>query len=57
MFFDNANIIEHQLAVGVKLSLMRIVENTKQVQDGKLLNMPTTAHNINLILRYSSRGP
>ena len=45
MFFVNTNIIEHQHVAGVKSPLLRIIENTKQVQDGKLLNTSTTAHN------------
>ena len=43
MFFVNTNIIEHQHVAGVKWPLLRIVENTKQIQDGKLLNTSVTA--------------
>ena len=46
MFFVNTNIIEHQHVAGVKSPLLRIIENTKQVQDGKLLNTATTAHKV-----------
>ena len=45
MFFVNTNIIEHQHVAGVKSPLLRNIENTEQVQDGKLLNTSTTAHN------------
>ena len=38
MFFVNTNIIEHQHVAGVKSPLLRNIENTEQVQDGKLLN-------------------
>ena len=40
------NIIEHLHVAGVMSSLLRIIENTKQVQDGKLLNTSTTTHNV-----------
>ena len=46
MFFVNTNIIEHQRVAGVKSPLLRIIENTEQVQDGKLLYTSTTAHEV-----------
>ena len=46
MFFVKTNIIEHQHVARVKSPLLRIIENTKQVQDGQLLNTSTTAHKI-----------
>ena len=46
MFFVNTNIIELQHVAGVKSPLLRIIENTKQVQDGKLSNTATTAHKV-----------
>ena len=45
MIFVNTNIIEHQQVAGIKSPFLRIIENTKQVQDGKLLNT-TTAHKV-----------
>ena len=44
--FVNTNIIEHQHNAGKKSPLSRIIENTKQIQDGKLLNTSTTAHKV-----------
>ena len=52
MFFVNTNIIEHQHVAGVKSPLLRIIENTKQVQDGKLLNTSTTAHRVFTELQF-----
>ena len=52
MFFVNINIIEHQHVAGVKSPLLRIIENTKQVQDGKLLNTSTTAHKVFTELQF-----
>ena len=50
----NTNIIEHQHVPGVKSPPLRIIENTKQVQDGKFLNTSTTAQKFSL--SYSSRS-
>ena len=44
MFFLNTNIIEHQHVAGVKSPLLRIIENTKQLSDGKLQVTSTTSH-------------
>ena len=54
MFFVNTNIIErqHVYVAGVKSPLLRIIENTKQVQDGKLLNTSTTAHKVFTELQF-----
>ena len=46
MFFFNTNIIEHQDVAGVKSALLRVIENTKQIQDRKLLNTSKTAHKV-----------
>ena len=51
MFFVNTNIIEHQHVAGVKSPLLRIIENTKQVQGGKLLNT-STAHKVFTDLQF-----
>ena len=52
MFFVNTNIIDHQHVAGVKSPLLRIIENTKQVQDGKLLNTSTTAQKVFTELQF-----
>ena len=52
MFFVNTNIIEHQHVAGVKSPLLLIIENTKHVQDGKLLNTSTTAHKVFTELQF-----
>ena len=52
MFFVNTNIIDYQHVAGVKSPLLRIIENTKQVQDGKLLNTSTTAHRVFTELQF-----
>ena len=52
VFFVNTTIIEHQHVAGVKSPLLRIIENTKQVQDGKLLNTSTTAHKVFTELQF-----
>ena len=52
MFFVNTNFIEHQHVAGVKSHPLRIIENTKQVQDGKLLNTSTTAHKVFTELQF-----
>ena len=51
-FFVNTNIIEHQHVAGVESPLLRIIENTKQGQDGKLLNTSTTAHKVITELQF-----
>ena len=52
MFFVNTNIIEHQHVAGVKSPLLRIIQNTKQVQDGKLSNTSTTANKLFTELQF-----
>ena len=53
IFFVNTNIIEHQHVAGVKSPLFRIIENTKQIQDGKFLNTSTTtAHKVFTELQF-----
>ena len=44
MFFLNTNIIEHQHVAGVKSPLLRIIENTRKISDGKLQVNSTTSH-------------
>ena len=52
MFFVNTNINEHQHVAGVKSPLLRNIENTKQVQDGKLLDTSTTANKVFTELQF-----
>ena len=52
MFFVNTNIIEHQHVAGVKSPLLRIIENTKQVEDKLLSTTSTTAHKIFTELQF-----
>ena len=56
MFIVHTNIVEHQHVAGVKSPLLRIFENTKQVQDGKLLNTSTTADKVFTELITSARS-
>ena len=56
MFFFNTNIIEHQHVAGVKSPLLRIIENTKQIRDGKLLNASTTSHKVFTELQFKKRN-
>ena len=52
MFLVNTNIIEHQHVAVVKSPLLRIIENTKQFQDGTRLNTSTTAHKVFTQLQF-----
>ena len=44
MFFLNTNIIERQHVAGVKSPLLRIIENTRKISDGKIQVSSTTSH-------------
>ena len=52
MLFVNTKIIEHQHVAERKWPLLRIFENTKQVQDGNLLNTSTTTHKLFTKLQF-----
>ena len=52
MFFVNLNIIEQQPVAGVKLPLLRIIDNSRRVVEDKLKTSSVTDHKIFTELQF-----